>query len=181
MKLNLGSGGSRLPGYINIDVEPSFNPDIVCNLGTDRWPVDSDSVHEAVASHVLEHLPGEQFFHFIRELHRVMKDKGRIGIVVPHPRHNVFLDDPTHYRAVTPKMLGYFSKQFVDEAAERGEYYTPFYRLHNVNFNIVAVQYHIDGHLPPALLEKVKANIGFYERFMPNTVFEYAITMVAVK
>ena len=33
---------------------------------------------------------------------------------VPHPRHDDFLDDPTHVRAITPKLLKLFDRRIND-------------------------------------------------------------------
>ena len=38
-----------------------------------------------------------------------------IRIAVPHPRHNFFLDDPTHVRAITPHTMQLFSKRNCEE------------------------------------------------------------------
>ena len=153
----------------------------MCDLGAARWPFDDSTVDEAVASHVLEHLPGESFFHFIRELYRVLKPGGKAAVVVPHPRHDIFLNDPTHYRPVTTQTLLLFSGAHVRDNAENGRILTPFYKLHGVDFNVLRAWYMVDASLEPELLKKVEANLRFYERHYNNIVFEIQIEMEAVK
>lgn len=159
-------------------MQPAFNPDVLCDLGKDRWPFEDSTVDEAIASHVMEHLPGESFFHFLRELYRVCAPGAKIRVVVPHPRHDIFLFDPTHYRPITATMLSMFSKKVVDEAAGG---LTPFAYLHGVDFDTVSVVYGIDGKLPPDMLAKVQANLAFYEKHVNNVVIEIHMELEAVK
>ena len=136
MKLNLGSGGHKLPGYTNVDSQPMENPDVVCDLSAERWPFEDNSVASATASHVLEHIgpEPEKLFHFLRELYRVCKPNAVVKVVVPHPRSDLFLQDPTHVRPVMPGTLLMFSKSHVEELAAKQLFITPFYKYHGVDF-----------------------------------------------
>src|SRR6516162_1537826 len=57
LKLNLGCGDKRIPGYINVD--KFSNPDLKHDLETFPWPWPDDSVSEILLIHVLEHLGQE--------------------------------------------------------------------------------------------------------------------------
>jgi len=120
LKLNLGSGKNPIPGYINVD---KFGvPDVLHDLEKFPWPWETSSVGEVVLRHVLEHL-GETtaiYFGIIKELYRVCAPGARISIAVPHPRHNYFLNDPTHVRIVTPEGMQLFSKAMNAAWAKRG-------------------------------------------------------------
>ena len=48
MKLNLGSFTERFSGYLNVDKDPGFNPDILCDI-EEGIPVDDNSVSEIKA------------------------------------------------------------------------------------------------------------------------------------
>lgn len=113
MKLNLGCGQNRIEGYVNADREPAVEPDVVMDMEDFPWPFDSDSVDEVVANHVLEHVGAtvNVFIGVMQELYRICRAGATIHIVVPHPRHNFFLDDPTHVRAVTPMTMALFSRE----------------------------------------------------------------------
>ena len=102
MRLNIGSGGKKLEGYVNVDAEPMTEPDVVCNIGHDRWPFDDDSVDEVVAEHILEHLTTPELFHCMKEMYRVCRNEATVGLRLPHPRHDIFLSDPTHQRPIMP-------------------------------------------------------------------------------
>ncbi|GEO81444.1 class I SAM-dependent methyltransferase [Pararhodospirillum oryzae] len=110
MRLNLGCGGHHREGWINVDRAAALAPDQVVDLETTPWPWPDDSVDEILLSHVLEHL-GETpraFLAVMGELWRVCRNGARITIVVPHPRHDSFLNDPTHVRPITPEGLVLF-------------------------------------------------------------------------
>lgn len=109
-------------------------PDVVCDLGGAPWPWPDNSVDEAVASHVLEHLTTAQLFHFMRECYRVMKAGAILSVTLPHPQHDLFLGDPTHQRPVMPGTLAMFSKRYFDDLAGRGLHITPFWKLLGVDF-----------------------------------------------
>lgn len=76
IKLNIGAGGSNLPGFIPIDAK----------LGHDATKLDyaDNSVDEVYASHVLEHIHHSKHIQTMKEWVRVLKPGGRIRIAVPN-------------------------------------------------------------------------------------------------
>ncbi len=112
MKLNLGCGGDKRPGWTNVDKYAELAPDQVADLERLPWPWPDDSVEEVALRHVLEHLgpTPDAYLGIIRELWRVCRDGAIVTITVPHPRHDQFLNDPTHVRAITPAGLELFSQ-----------------------------------------------------------------------
>jgi predicted SAM-dependent methyltransferase len=144
LKLNLGSGKNPKPGYINVD--KFGEPDVLHDLEKFPWPWETNSVGEVVLNHVLEHL-GETtavYFGIIKELYRVCAPGARISITVPHPRHNDFLNDPTHVRIVTPEGLQLFSKASNAEWAARGFANSPLGLYLDVDFQVENVNYALD-------------------------------------
>ena len=117
MKLNLGCGFYKLEGFVNVDKFANCEPDEVADLEDFPWPWADDSVDEVVMSHVLEHLGQETevYFEIIKELYRICVDGAEVRITVPHPRHDDFINDPTHVRPVTVEALAMFSKKACDE------------------------------------------------------------------
>ena len=113
IKLNLGCGEKKIPGFINVD--KFGNPDVNHDLESFPWPWESNSVSEIALIHVLEHLGKETeiYFGIFKEMYRVCKHGAKVRIVVPHYRHEFFYDDPTHVRVVTPLGLSLFSKIFL--------------------------------------------------------------------
>jgi len=84
MKLNLGCGTYKLDDYINIDIDKSVNPNIICNLGGDILPFKDNSVDYVYSKHFLEHLVQEETKHLLMELYRICKNKSLIDFIVPH-------------------------------------------------------------------------------------------------
>lgn len=166
----------KLDGYVNVDSQPLVNPDVVVDLGAASWPWWTDSVDHVVASHVLEHLPGDAFFHFLRELYRVCKPDATVDIALPHPRHDIFLNDATHCRAVMPGTLAMFSKRHVEALAAKGDFLTPFYKYHGVDFDMPTVRYAFDASVDmndPELMWKAK--------HLNNIIFEWTATLTVKK
>lgn len=96
MKLNLGSGKSKLEGFIGVDIKQFPEVEVVHDLGKVRWPFDDDSCDEAVASHFLEHLSGKERIFFFNELFRVLKRGAKCTIVTPHWASTRAYGDVTH-------------------------------------------------------------------------------------
>lgn len=110
-KLNLGCAYNKEEGYINVDLDPECEPDLCFDL-RDNWPIETDSVHEVLAMHILEHIEGtDGFLNFWKELYRVCCDGAMVKIEVPHWTHPTFFHDPTHVRAVTPIGIRMFDQE----------------------------------------------------------------------
>ena len=107
LKLNLGCGGIREEGYLNVDFSPSPAVDFCCDLSV-RWPWADGSVQEIISDHTLEHMP---FAHVFSEAFRVLKTGGILRFSVPHGTTFVYLMNPTHithfsYFSFDPWLVG---------------------------------------------------------------------------
>ncbi len=136
LKLNLGCGEKRLPGYINVDKYGS--PDIKHDLESLPWPWETNSVSDIVLIHVLEHLGKdvEIYFGIFKEMYRICNHGAKIKIIVPHFRHQFFYDDPTHVRVVTPLGLQLFSQRLNKLWAEKGAANSPLGLYLDINFEL---------------------------------------------
>ncbi len=96
-KLNLGSGRNKIEGYINIDINPNSNPDIVRDIEK-GLPFDDKSIDEIVVIHFLEHVND---IHFVMcEIWRVLKSGCQVKVNVPirkgltnSPVHKTLFDE----------------------------------------------------------------------------------------
>lgn len=111
IKLNIGSGYKRYPGYLNVDHDPLVNPDFLADLENLKLDIPDSSVGAVIAHHVLEHI-GPGFFSLMQELYRVCANGAYIDIKVPHHRSEIFFSDPTHVRPITVDSMMLFSKSY---------------------------------------------------------------------
>ena len=177
MKLNLGCGQNRLDGYVNADREPVVEPDVVMDLEEFPWPFEDHSVDEVVANHVLEHVGAraEVFIGIMQELYRVCRGGARIYIAVPHPRHDNFIDDPTHVRAITPMTLQLFSKRNCLEWKRLGAANSPLALYAGVDFEMKEMNVIVDDRYKDA------ANLNEMVQHSNNIATEYRFVLEVIK
>jgi predicted SAM-dependent methyltransferase len=83
LRLHLGSGDNRLPGWVNVDF---FRPGRAIDLYWDlrrRLPFPDASVDAVFAEHLLEHLPFPVGVRLLRECRRVTQPGAIVRIGVP--------------------------------------------------------------------------------------------------
>lgn len=136
MKLNIGCGLNKVPGYINIDKYSSCVPDLVMDAEMFPWPFETGQVEEVLFNHSLEHMGKDTnvFLGIIQELYRVCKHGAKVQINVPHPRHDDFINDPSHVRIITPEMMALFSKKQCLHWQQERRPNTPFALYLDVDF-----------------------------------------------
>lgn len=81
IKLNLGGGGIKKEGYINIDL---YYPE--ANLKHDLrnpLPFSDNSIDEIYASHIIEHFTRKEWQIIKKDWFRVLKPEGKIEIICP--------------------------------------------------------------------------------------------------
>jgi len=142
VRLNLGCGNDKRPGWINVDRSDACAPDQLVDLERLPWPWGDDEADEILMSHVLEHLgaaPGV-YIGVMKEIWRVCRDGTLVTIVVPHPRHDDFLTDPTHVRPITAEGLVLFSRKVNEYWKREGFSNTPLAFYHVVVFELVSTE-----------------------------------------
>lgn len=113
MKIELGAGGSKRPGFVKVDCFEAENIDIVHNLETCPLPFDDEVADKVIAQHVLEHITN--FNELMNEVWRIMKPGGQFIVAIPQAMdskgiwHGEAFQDPTHVRFFVPKVWDYFS------------------------------------------------------------------------
>jgi len=83
LKLNLGCGGDKHPGYVNIDALAQFAPDLQLDL-LDNWPFAPGSVSEILAFDILEHFLEPDLEKVLAKISFVLKTGGLLRIRVPN-------------------------------------------------------------------------------------------------
>ena len=181
----MGCGHNKIDGYVNVDLSHACNPDVVWDLEVFPWPWDDDSIDAVRFYHSLEHI-GEStrvFLGVMKELYRVCRDGAEIEITVPHPRHEIFISDPTHVRIVTPGVLTQFDREWNDKCKEMGAPNTPLAHYLNVDFKVI----NSSAALAEPYASQAKrgeltdATIQVIGRDLNNVFEEYRINVIARK
>src|SRR3954452_23510939 len=183
VRLNLGCGRNKMAGYVNVD--KYGDPDVRHDLEVLPWPFATGSVGEVWLNHVLEHLGqlSGVFLGIMQELYRVCAAGCLIHIVVPHPRHDDFLGDPTHVRAITPESLQLFSMKNCIEWERVGAANSPLGRYLNVDFELVEHQLVVDEPYWARVVQKqlTQDELQALIRERNNIAKEWRMTLQVVK
>jgi hypothetical protein len=182
-RLNLGCGKHLFPGYINVD--KFGQPDLIHDLEVFPWPWHDNSCQEIVMNHVLEHL-GETtniFLNIIKELYRICIPDALIKITVPHPRHDNFIGDPTHKRAITIEGLSLFSKKLNQWWIEEVYANSSLGLYLDVDFEIISSNIVPDEPWRTRLLEKEITQDDFLKasKQFNNVIKELSIILKVIK
>jgi len=93
LKLNIGCGHFPLADYINVDIQPLEEVDLVADAH--HLPFTNESLSEIYAGHLLEHLTYAPLF--LIECYRVLIQAGELVLVLPdlswaaeYPWHIIF-------------------------------------------------------------------------------------------
>ena len=185
MKLNLGSGSKILDGYTNVDKYDYYKPDIVHDLEIFPYPFEDNSVDEILLSHVLEHIgqSPDVFLKIIKEFYRVCHNDSLIKIIVPHPRHDDFISDPTHVRPITILGLQLYDKSLNEKWEKMNAANTPLALIHGVNFTIKDINFVLEKNYIKLLENKEidQNELQEYIKKYNNVVKEMKIKWVALK
>lgn len=82
LKINLGCGPKKMPGFINVDIRPDVNPDIIDDVGKLK-KIENNSVDLLYSSHVLEHFDYQESAQVLKRWFDVVKPGGEIRLAVP--------------------------------------------------------------------------------------------------
>lgn len=110
IRLDIGCGGNKQPGFVGIDMLDLPGVDIVHDLEVTPWPLPDECVLTAVASHVLEHINPHKgvFINVMDEIWRVLKPNGQFAFVVPYAESHGMFQDPTHCNFINETTMAYF-------------------------------------------------------------------------
>ena len=86
LRLNLGSGMTPIPGFVNVDaLEDAPDVDVIADI-SERLPFDDGAAELVYASHLLEHFPTDRVPELLAEWRRVLAPGGVLLIASPTSR-----------------------------------------------------------------------------------------------
>lgn len=196
IKLNLGCGYNLMTGFTNVDkiVMESLGPNAPIYVQHDlevspefeygnltSWPFFDNCADEVRMIHSLEHMgqTPKAFQNIMQELYRVCAPDAKVFIAVPHPRHDDFINDPTHVRVITPQLMELFSKAKNLEWREKGYSNSQLAIDWGIDFEMVKADGILDPEvenqkLPPEQIDHIVKGLN-------NVVKEFHITLRCVK
>ena len=118
--INLGSGKSWTPAYLNIDVDPKWDPDLLADISDPQWldkafvcprfgvqRLSRGGFDVIVTNDVLEHIPDLPAF--MTSCLALLGEGGRMLVSVPHDLSYGAWQDPTHVRAFNERSWLYYT------------------------------------------------------------------------
>ncbi len=109
VRLEIGGGELANDGWLNLDPIHGDDQIGMRRRLQDGIPLPDESVDEARASHVMEHIPaGEVRIRCMNEVWRVMKRRGLFTVVVPLFPSWQAVADPTHVSFWARESFDYF-------------------------------------------------------------------------
>ena len=167
IRLDIGCGVNKNPGFVGIDMQALPGVDIVHDLESFPWPLPDNCVITATASHLLEHINPHKgvFINFMNEVWRVVKPYGQFAFVVPHGESPGYIQDPTHCNPMNETTMHYFDPD-PEGAGLRGQLYG-FYRPKP--WKIVKQYFSYTGNLE-VLLEKRPMDKSFLGNQPPEDI-----------
>lgn len=112
IRLDIGCGSNKQEGFIGIDVRDLEGVDIIHDLEDFPWPMHDESVHHAIAGHVVEHIRPQKSIEFMDEVWRVLVVGGSFAIATPYPGSRGYWQDPTHCNGWNEASFQYFDPRY---------------------------------------------------------------------
>jgi predicted SAM-dependent methyltransferase len=123
---NLGSAGTNVKNFCNVDADPCTLCDVVARI--EKIKLRSNSIGIIYNSHVFEHIPRAQAKKVLAEWYRVLKPNGKLYICVPDLEvlFKVYLDNLPFYNTEEGKHLVDMAC-FLTYGGQRNKYDFHFY------------------------------------------------------
>ena len=165
LRLNLGAGQRRLPGFYNLDFVELPGVDIVADLNEPLSDLPDGCVEEVYTRHVLEHV--NRLLELLGEVHRITCPDGRIEVIVPHFSNPYGYSDPTHVRFFGLYSFFYFADEADQPRRKVPSFYsTVRFRVESVRFNLMRATFveRLGRKLLQPLINRGVGWLDWYER-----------------
>ncbi len=133
LKLHLGCGDIKIPGFINIDIDKSLPAvDVVDNIRElNRFNKNCASI--IYACHVLEHFPSSEILSILRRWHDILEPGGELRISVPDIDRIVDIYKKNMQHFLTPPHTPWIGLIYGGQSDE--------YDFHKTGFNFTYLKY----------------------------------------
>ena len=83
IRINVGCGREKILGYVNLDIDPGCNPDILADARNFQTFFKNNSVQEISAMHVLNYLTYNEAIDFFKECFGLLNEEGKLILEGP--------------------------------------------------------------------------------------------------
>lgn len=110
VNISLGGGSTVARNFINVDIKPGVDVDVVHDLETYPWPFPDECADLLVASHIVEHINPAKFgfIKWMDEAWRILKVGGQMMVSTPYAGSMGYWQDPTHVNGCNEVTWYYF-------------------------------------------------------------------------
>lgn len=107
VKINLGSGHWKLPGWVNVDIDSGSRPDVLADLSA-PLPFRASVADFMHTEDFLDQLDLDGARRFLRECHRILKPGGVIRILTPDVEKlaRMYLENPEGLKKLWRENVG---------------------------------------------------------------------------
>ena len=112
IRLDLGCGEAKQPGFVGIDRRELPGVDIVHDLEEFPWPLPDDCCTIIIGSHIVEHIKPWLTVDFLNECWRVARPGCQLAFVHPYGVNSQFVQDPTHCNPCNEATWQYFDPRY---------------------------------------------------------------------
>lgn len=122
IKLDIGCGKEKKPGFIGIDVSENSDADIVCSAL--NLPFGDSTVSKIHCSHLVEHFSPKDAQEFFDEIYRVLKEGGSASIKIDRDwsENRLLGKDSTHRKRYSVREIKEMVKKFKVSRVKRKIY-----------------------------------------------------------
>ena len=106
IKLNLGGGKKKIPGFLNVDLVKTSQTDVVHDLNIFPWPFKDNTFKRIKSMYVLELL--DDFIKAVEEIWRVGRNNALIEVASPLFPNMRSAQDPLTKKFMTYNSFDYF-------------------------------------------------------------------------
>lgn len=127
VKIDMGCGREKQPGFFGIDLLPLPTADLVWDLEETPYPLPSDIASVILASHIVEHIDPHKgkFLDVMNEWWRIMKPDGKLMIATPYAGSFGYFQDPTHCNPCNEATWKYFDPRQHEYGDNLYQFYEP--------------------------------------------------------
>ena len=161
-KLNLGSGKNYLSegGWLNVDINGDFKPDLIADMATLTFP--PESFIEVLVKDCLDHVNPAEAKQLLRRIYSWLKADGTLTVHTPNLAHLAKLI----YRDADPKVTHEAVRWLYGSDGEGTSAYWS---------NVIRWRY------SPKSLQRVLVNVGYKILSLKYDCYDFAFSVVAVK